>query len=379
MKDNLVLKLMRDFAESTGLAGTGEPRRYLWTDAFAVCNFVGLYGESRDDQYLQLACRLVEQVHHVLGRHRGDDVREGWISGLSEEEGERHPTAGGLRIGKNRPERKATEPLDMQLEWERDGQYYHYLVKWIHALYRVAEATGEGRYWRWAYELAAAAHNAFCYEVGREGTKRMYWKMSIDLGRPLVPSMGQHDPLEGLVGYLELQTEGRWQSGNALDLDGAVADTSAMCEEGSWRTEDPLGIGGLLDAASRLASLVFDRGVERRSLLRQVLTEARVSLNAFDRSGALAGSPDERLAFRELGLAIGLEGIRLARSRVEHAPDLLSVIDDLLAHQTLAEQIESFWSEPTHHENPTWEEHREINSVMLATSLAPAGYSYHVK
>ena len=57
-------------------------RRYLWTDAFAVCNFLGLARATGDERYTELALRLVDQVHHVLGRHRADDARTGWISGL---------------------------------------------------------------------------------------------------------------------------------------------------------------------------------------------------------------------------------------------------------------------------------------------------------
>ena len=30
--------------------------------------------------------------------------------------------------------------------------------------------------------------------------------MSIDLSYPLVPSMGQHDPLDGYITYLQLQS-----------------------------------------------------------------------------------------------------------------------------------------------------------------------------
>ncbi len=33
----------------------------------------------------------------------------------------------------------------------------------------------------------------------------MYWKMSIDLTRPLVSSMGQHDPLDGFITYNEIK------------------------------------------------------------------------------------------------------------------------------------------------------------------------------
>ena len=39
-----VREIMMEFARKTGLSpASGAPRRYLWTDAFAVCNFLGLY------------------------------------------------------------------------------------------------------------------------------------------------------------------------------------------------------------------------------------------------------------------------------------------------------------------------------------------------
>jgi len=37
----------------------------------------------------------------------------------------------------------------------------------------------------------------------------------------------------------------------------------------------------------------------------------------------------------------------------------------------LSEGIEGFWLDPASRENETWKAHREINMVMLATSLAP--------
>ena len=113
---------MKEFAERTGLNSTaGPPRRYLWTDAFAVCNYLELFRQTEKEHDLQDAKRLVSQVHSVLGRHREDDPRRGWISGLDEQEGERHPTRGGLRIGKELGERGPDEPYDDHLEWERDG------------------------------------------------------------------------------------------------------------------------------------------------------------------------------------------------------------------------------------------------------------------
>ncbi|MCK9278181.1 MAG: hypothetical protein M0P22_08855, partial [Methanoculleus sp.] len=150
----IVRDLMAEFAGLTGLDPPHtRPRRYLWTDAYAVCNYLELFRRTGDETYRDLALHLVDLVHHTLGRHRDDDSRTGWISGLPDEEGEAHPTRGGLRIGKLLPERRPDEPFDERLEWDRDGQYYHYLTKWMHALNRVSRVTGDPIYTRWAVEL----------------------------------------------------------------------------------------------------------------------------------------------------------------------------------------------------------------------------------
>jgi hypothetical protein len=190
-------EIMKDFAHSTGLTSDEEPKRYLWTDAFAVCNYLGLHTATGEEPFRVLALELVDQVHRILGRHRPDDPREGWISGLSEAAGARHPTAGGLRIGKPAPERWPDEPHNPRTEWDRDGQYYHYLTKWMHALSRVWQVTGDETYHGWAVELGEAAHRGFL--VPGTGSKRLSWKMSIDLSRRLVPSTGLHDPLDGFL------------------------------------------------------------------------------------------------------------------------------------------------------------------------------------
>lgn len=136
-------KLMERFARATGLVGDAPPRRYLWTDSFAVGNLLGLHRSTGEGRWLDLALCLADQVHHVLGRHWEYSARQGWLSGLSKREGENHPTRGGLRIGKPLPERGPGEPFDPRLEWERDGQYLHYLTQWMHALMRLAEETGQ--------------------------------------------------------------------------------------------------------------------------------------------------------------------------------------------------------------------------------------------
>ncbi len=155
MRDPLVNEIMTEYAEVDRTSDRRpSPQRYLWTDAFAVCNFLELYRQTGDGHYRHLASRLVDQVHAVLGRHRADDRRSGWISGLDEQEGAEHPAIGGLRIGKELKERRPGEHFDEQLEWDRDGQYYHYLTQWMHSLDRMSVATGEATYNRWAIELA---------------------------------------------------------------------------------------------------------------------------------------------------------------------------------------------------------------------------------
>ena len=197
------IELMVRFAARTGLSSERPQQRYLWTDAFAVCNFLGLARVTGEQRYIELALALVDRVHEVLGKHRPDDLRVGWLTGLPEQVGALHPTRGGLRIGKSLPERRADEPFDPQREWDRDGQYLHYLTRWMHALDQVARATGQTRFNVWARELADVAYRGFQQPSPRGGPPPLAWKMSIDLRRPLVPSMGQHDPLEWLAGGCE--------------------------------------------------------------------------------------------------------------------------------------------------------------------------------
>lgn len=358
---------MGDFAVATGLTGTARPERYLWTDAFAVCNFLGLHRTSGKAEYLELALRLVDQVHRVLGRHRGDDARRGWISGLDEGEGERHPTLGGLRIGKKQPERAAHEPFDPDAEWDRDGQYLHYLTQWMHALHRVAQETGKGAFDVWAAELARAAHAAFGRPRSSAGIERLVWKMSIDLKRVLVPSMGQHDALDCLVSYLEVQQAG-------ADLGREISEMQRLAGSGNFGTGDALGIGGLLVDTYRLSALVRRGSSPARQLLQRLLIAARASLEALAEGGSLAAPAKYRLAFRELGLAIGLHAMQKQNEAGSDDTQLWPLVEAIVAFAPLATRIDAFWSEPANREAVTWVQHGQINAVMLATSLQPDGY-----
>ncbi len=375
--------IMLDYAALTGLSPQGKtPRRYLWTDAFALCNLLELFRQTNDEGWRDLALQLVDQVHHILGRHRMDDPRSGWISGLGEDEGELHPTRGGLRIGKRLNERRPGEPPDERLEWDQDGQYFHYLTKWMHALNRVSRVIGDAVYAGWAMELAQSVYPAFTSATSRGGPKRMYWKMSIDLTRSLVPSMGQHDPLDGYVTYSELQASaGLLGLSPRFGLTLEIADMAAICRGREWATDDPLGIGGLLWDAWRIAQL-SERGVFRNTLLLECVVDAALAgLEAFAGGDLLKYPAPYRLAFRELGLSIGLKGVGPLRDWSEKNPELIAreshlrrKIEALTGYLWLAGEIESFWLEGSNREAGTWREHREINMVMLATSLAPDGF-----
>lgn len=363
---------MAGYAARTGLSSPAVPRRYLWTDAFAVCNYLSLHRHTGAPHWLARARQLIDQVHHVLGRHRTDDERTGWISGLTEAEAERHPTARGLRIGKPLPERSAEEKPNERVDWDRDGQYYHYLTRWAHALERASDASAEPELLRYAHELMHAAHRAFRHGIG--GEQRLYWKMTIDLSQPVVAAMGQHDALDGLTVTTTLAARAP-----DAQLDDVVRDLAEMCAGRSWATTDALGIGGLLVDALQLARLTGRVPAASQALLDRVLRDAARSLDLVTMGDYLEGSPEHRLPFRELGLSLGLaavarlEGMRSSGVLPDSAATAAAV-QSLAQHLPLRAHIESFWLQPEHHNAETWREHEDINAVMLATSLLPDGY-----
>ena len=373
---------MAEFAINTGLEPESDhPKRYLWTDAFAVCNFLELYNRTNEKKYLNLAYKLIYQVHHILGQYRADNKKTGWISGLDNLDGEDHPTEGGLRIGKEINERNPNEPFDERLEWDRDGQYYHYLTKWMHALNKTSLVTGDTKYLKWAMELAKTAHKHFTYLPNQNMSKRMYWKMSIDLNRALVPSMGQHDPLDGYITYNEIQSEINnldLMNKNKNPLNYELKDMKNICRGMSMVTDDPLGIGGLLTDATLITQLI-DRGSNLLGLLQMVLDSSLLGIRSYISDNPLGLSANYRLAFRELGLSIGFKGLVLIKDLIRDDPKfsreyLENIVNELLKYSDLGETIEKFWLDENNRKTRNWIEHRDINMVMLATSLAPMGF-----
>jgi hypothetical protein len=378
-----VEQIMLEFSSSSGLCpATTSPRRYLWTDAFAVCNFLELFVQTSDEKFMHLALDLVEQVHRVLGQYREDDSRNGWISKLNAQEGCLHPTIGGLRIGKRLPERGPAELFDEQIEWDRDGQYFHYLTKWMHALNRVGARTGQPHFNRWALELARAAHSAFVYLPPGSPVERMHWKMSTDLSYPLVAVMGHHDPLDGLITYRELQASATECADDTLpDLGAEISDLEKICAGVDWTTDDILGLGGLLSDACRITQLIAKGYPDLASLLSSILDASLSGLKSLTTGNSLHFPAEHRLAFREFGLSIGLQGVMKMQALIDQEPDAFRNIEslggalhNLAKFASVERDIEAFWLQPGNQVAGSWTSHRDINRVMLATSLAPDTY-----
>jgi len=203
---------------------------------------------------------------------------------------------------------------------------------------------------------------------------RLAWKMSIDLSYPLVAGSSAHDPLDGLVSALALES----LAGDAApdDLAATTQALRRMCEQRPyWRTSDALGLGGLLFDACRLAQLRSTEAVD--TLLVAVLRAAAAGLDDMLRRdpATLRRPVEQRLAFRELGLAIGLRCLPLLRQSTTAlaAADARRLLDELDGYAPLGSAIETFWLTPAHREHPAWHAHQHINDVMLATCLlAPA-------
>lgn len=154
-----------------------------------------------------------------------------------------------------------------------------------------------------------------------------------------------------------------------------------ICEGKSWATDDPLGIGDLLCNAFKVAQLIIKESFEQANLLEILLDSSLLGLESYVRENPLKLPADYRLAFRELGLSIGLRTVEKLQGLIEQNPaffnkkdSLLSRIENLMQYALLSESIETFWLEHTNRESNSWTAHREINMVMLATSLAPDGY-----
>ncbi len=365
----IALKLINDYLLRTGVTGSeGNPKhRYLWTDAFAVQACFALSYEPEGKKYRSYALNLIDLVHHALGQYRHDDPRPGWISGMSPDEGKNHPTAGGLRIGKKLTEKKNGEPFNQSMEWERDGQYFHYLTRWFNSLLQAYKETGEKKYARWAAELIKTSERFISRSQGLPGIS---WKMNTDLSRPVVESMGAHDPLEGLVcviNAIEAAPE------SVIYLDSLKQDFQDLCQDMSWFTTDALGIGSLLMNTAIASELSLNRKPLPPNIRPAYLfAESLAGIDAYSILEFNRLKPaDIRLPFRECGLSLGFRVLYGIRDRHQ---SLDVDFNELGKFLYLVEDIENFWCNPDNQKSQTWLAHRDINEVTLGSSILARFY-----
>jgi hypothetical protein len=162
----------------------------------------------------------------------------------------------------------------------------------------------------------------------------------------------------------------------------------------SFTTSDALGIGGLLTDASRLLQVIAESrkgpqgtqctAINTEKLLFAIIDDAERSLAAYSSvEGIHLRKPAEhRLAFRELGLSIGIHAIEVMQRTLGENVEVivnqgrleqqLKVLMD--QYRDLGPRIETFWLNPTNRATEIWKAHEDINTVMLSTSLDTEGF-----
>jgi hypothetical protein len=91
----------------------------------------------------------------------------------------------------------------------------------------------------------------------------------------------------------------------------------------------------------------------------------------------LSRSLSYRLAFRELGLAIGLQALPTIAGTVINTGGLASrsalrrAVELLLPYRSLSEEIIRLWLSRAEHPDGNWQAHHDINDVTPATALIP--------
>ena len=113
------------------------------------------------------------------------------------------------------------------------------------------------------------------------------------------------------------------------------------------------------------------------TLLNLLVSSVR-GIDSFLRTNTLRHPAEYRLGFRELGLSIGLHGVKKMQMFIEKHPEcftnhalLQSKLYELASYLPMCDIIEKFWIDPNNQKSSTWSEHLDINAVMLATSLNP--------
>lgn len=147
----------------------------------------------------------------------------------------------------------------------------------------------------------------------------------------------------------------------------------------SLKTTDPLGIGGLLNDSIRLAQLIHLYDLDSRWLLHHLLEAASTGLAAWSLSRLWERPAELRLAFRELGLPIGLNGVSWLRDEILPAmsskvrtEELQQSLASIGQYQSAGEGIIEFWTDPERRkmvQNLAWATGYNVLAIPLAAGV----------
>ena len=204
-------------------------RRYLWTDSFGILNLVTLshraQSEERKRVLLKAAQRLADVTSKTLGTPRSENLPM-----LPNDKGGYK----GMRIGKE----KAKIMSDAGMSY--DGMYWHYIDKWIFALVRLGQATGEIP--TAATDFIKDVHPHFLKKDRHGGPVGLYWKMNSDLS--VIAGLEDTDPnrdaFDGWIMYNLAHRLNPTLEKEVKELNHVVTN---YVKSGLRATSDPLGYG----------------------------------------------------------------------------------------------------------------------------------------
>lgn len=348
-----------------GLCCDGHHRRYLWTDAFAVLAYTSLAERLQEkqehtpspqqdssDKYRQAAHKLVDVVHQCLGTPASITSSKN-MSKMRVDDSS--PTGYvGLRIGKT----ESRPVTDYGMRY--DGQYWHYIDKWLLALARLGRvADGIG--------IAKSCFPYFYDDNSAGGGGGMRWKLSVDATPPpdLERAYPNDDTLTALIVFSILEQQQRRLLMNVKNNSGANDSDKKKLVSSSLEneittlqsslqgykprvTDDPLGWG---------MEAIFDQFIDGHPR-----RQALVSLQ----SSALHPSHLYSLPFRSYGALMGARTM-IKKTDDGQADGINTNVDQLtqLSIQYQQTVIASSKQEE--------EEHSSINRVMLAMCLLCPG------
>ncbi|KAI5803492.1 hypothetical protein DFH27DRAFT_652645 [Peziza echinospora] len=291
--------------------------RYLWTDSFAILDFVTLAYLSKYDNdqqqpspsplYLSLATRLLTYTTSILSTtHSGPPYTP--------------LPNGGLRIGKP----TAHGP-------DQDGQYYHYLLVYLFTLNRLSLATSHTSHNTRALHLAKHIHKHFTAHTSFPDRPHITWKLDETLSYPLSGGReGNVDPIMAYSVFRLLQSTGAAAEKENVHLAPEIAVYESIVKrkvEHGWTSSDMLDIGMTLWSCHWFCG---EEGEEWADMLCETAAEcAETILNIKLKKPSLS-SPS--LAFRDYGACLGLKcyASTLVSSNPAKARKLQALAEEIL-------------------------------------------------